>query len=221
MAALLVIFILAAVMLIIELRTRKEEIDDAIREIQETSLLREKIIEEIVSELAKRNIKVIVSEDKKVLRISEDVLAFETLQYRIPEVQLNVVHQIGHVVLDRISVQKRFNFIDTIFIEGHTDSRGAPRFMRGLGNWGLSTARATSVWKFWSSTDDYGEALKALRNQRGEPMFSVSGYSDTRPLIQIDDTPAKQRANRRIDIRFSMRTPALNDYEVIRQALDR
>lgn len=219
MAGILVVFILASVMLIIELSTRKEKVDQAIEEIKKTNGLRETMLEEIVEELAKLGIEVVISEDKKVLRIPEDVLAFESREYRIPDDRLDVVAAIGRVINDRIVFEKRYEFIDTIFVEGHTDSRPARTFMQDQGNWGLSTARATSVWKHWSVSQDYSENLTSLRNERGEPMFSVSGYADTRPLEAVDDTPEKRRRNRRIDIRFSMKTPALDDYEVIRDKI--
>ena len=189
MAGLLVIFILAAVMLNVELTQRKENVDNAIQEIKMTNGLREVMLEEIVEELSKRGIRVEISEDKKVLRIPEDVLAFETRQYQIPRDRLDIVADIGRVIHDRITTESRFKYIDTIFVEGHTDSRPARGFMQDQGNWGLSTARATSIWRYWSSGLDYSEQISALRNERNEPMFSVSGYAATRPLEPDDDTP--------------------------------
>ena len=217
MAGILVIFILAVVFLIVQLSQRQDRVDRAIQEIQSINQLREKMLEEIKEELEKRGIRVLISEDKTVLRIPEDLLAFETLRYRIPEDRKITVALIGEVILAAVTSKERFKHIDTIFIEGHTDSRRAARFMAGLGNWGLSTARAISVWKYWSEELEIGEEIRALRNRRGEPMFSVSGYGDTRRIELDDDTPEKQLANRRIDVRFSMRTPIIEDFEEIQR----
>lgn len=217
MAGILVIFILAVVFLILQLSERQDQVNRAIREIQSINQLRETMLEEIKRELENRGIRVLISEDKTVLRIPEDLLAFETLEYEIPGDKKETVAEIGEVILAAVTTGERFQHIDTIFIEGHTDSRRAARFMGGLGNWGLSTARAISVWKYWSEELEFGADFRALRNQRHEPMFSVSGYGDTRRIEPDDDTPEKQRANRRIDIRFSMRTPVIEDFEAIRE----
>lgn len=82
--------------------------------------------------------------------------------------------------------------IDTIFIEGHTDS--VPMFRPG-GNIRLSLDRAISV-------DDAlvdGTGLAAFRNEEGSPIFSYSAYADTRPLKGIDPTDGR---NRRVDLRI-------------------
>lgn len=217
MAGILVIFILAVVFLILQLSQRQEKIDRAINEIQSINQIRETMLFEIKEELERRGIRVLISEDKTILRIPEDLLAFETLAYEIPDDKKATVAEIGEVILAAVTKDERFKHVDTIFIEGHTDSRRAARFMSGLGNWGLSTARAISVWKYWSEELPYGTALRALRNKRDEPMFSVSGYGDTRRIEPEDDTADKQRANRRIDVRFSMRTPVIEDFESIRK----
>lgn len=220
MAGLLVIFILASVMLIMELSQRKQQIDKAIEDIQETNQIREKMLEEIVAELAALGIQVVISEDKTVIHIPEDALAFESRKYAIPRDKLDVVAAIGQTIYRAITTKERKGFIDTIFIEGHTDSRPARGFMEDLGNWGLSTARATSIWQYWSTGLEYSDGIRSLENVHGEPMFSVSGYADTRPLEPNDDTADKRRRNRRIDVRFSMKTPVLGDFENILESLD-
>lgn len=220
MAGLLVIFILASVMLIMELSQRKELIDRAIEDIQKTNEMRKAMLQEIVDALSALGIQVLISEDKTVLHIPEEALAFDTRQYEIPVVSLEVVAAIGRTIYETILTDKRFEYVDTIFIEGHTDSRPARGFMSGLGNWGLSTARATSIWKYWSTDLDFSDGIRSLQNVRGEPMFSVSGYAATRPLEAEDDVPEKRRRNRRIDIRFSMKTPVIGDFEEMLEELN-
>lgn len=82
--------------------------------------------------------------------------------------------------------------IDTIFIEGHTDSR--PMNREG-GNTKLSLDRAISVSNALMSTSN----LMDFKNSQGHPVFSYSAYAENRPLIKSDPTDGR---NRRVDLRI-------------------
>jgi len=82
--------------------------------------------------------------------------------------------------------------IETIFIEGHTDSLP---MLRDGGNTKLSLDRAISV----SNALVRGTKLADYRNDQGLPLFSFSAYADTRPLKGM--APADGR-NRRVDLRI-------------------
>ena len=82
--------------------------------------------------------------------------------------------------------------IDTIFIEGHTDSR--PMNTIG-GNIKLSLDRAISV----NSILVKGTSLASFKNKDSHPIFSYSAYAESRPLIK--DNPTDGR-NRRVDLRI-------------------
>ena len=60
----------------------------------------------------------------------------------------NELGLIGKVILEVLSQDSKSDFFDTIFIEGHTDIRPTNRVM---GNLGLSTFRAISVWNYWKN----------------------------------------------------------------------
>jgi len=218
MAGLLVIFLLACVLLIIKLSNMEEKVHDAIREIQKANKIRATMLVEIRNHLAEQGIIVEISENYSVLRIPDDRLYFDSLRYGIPEDKKGLLDDIGYALYDAIVKKKRHNYIDTIFIEGHTDSRKAVSFE--MGNWGLSTYRAIAVWKYWSEELDVGQDLKKLKNSYGKPMFSVSGYAATRPLVKNDNTFEKQRKNRRIDLRFSMKKPIISEYESVLNILE-
>ena len=218
MAGLLVIFLLACVLLIIKLSNMEEKVHDAIREIQKANKIRATMLVEIRNHLAEQGIIVEISENYSVLRIPDDRLYFDSLRYGIPEDKKGLLDDIGYALYDAIVKKKRHNYIDTIFIEGHTDSRKAVSFE--MGNWGLSTYRAIAVWKYWSEELDVGKDLKKLKNSYGKPMFSVSGYAATRPLVKNDNTFEKQRKNRRIDLRFSMKKPIISEYESVLNILE-
>ncbi len=90
--------------------------------------------------------------------------------------------------------------IETIMIEGHTDSTTVRTGYKD--NLALSAARATTVLRLMKSCTT---ELDTLSNSRGLPLFAASGYSYLRPLNADSSTDPK---NRRIDIRFVMDPPA-------------
>jgi len=237
MAGLLVIFVLAAVALILELTQKSEQWDEAIKEIAKAEQVRKVLIREIEENLNAINIPVKVSDNDTVLRIPEDVLTFEPASFDVPSGKhhQDIALDIGRVLYASISKDDRWEYLDTIFIEGHTDK--VPYRNRSIkGNWGLSTFRAISVWDYWNSVMQKGERLEELDNHTGKNLFSVSGYAETRATPctnedpKIDDKEVcpsgrleeneSLRKNRRIDIRFTVRRPALEDYQAIKQALN-
>ena len=218
MAGLLVIFILACVLLIIKLSTMEERVHDAIKEIQNANQIRATMLIEIRKQLAKQGIIVEISENYSVLRIPDERLYFDSLCYEIPEDKKKLLEEIGYALYDAIIKNQRHIYIDTIFIEGHTDSRKAVSLE--MGNWGLSSYRAIAVWKFWSEQLEIGPSFKILKNSYGKPLFSVSGYAATRPLVKNDNTTQKQRKNRRIDLRFSMKKPVISEFESVLDIMD-
>lgn len=219
MSGLLIIFVLACLVLILDLTQTRMEVNDAIREIARAEQVRRDILREVELELRNRNIPVEISDNETVLRIPENILTFATNSYQLPthrEIQSKVL-EIGQVLHRAISRDLRWKYLDTIFVEGHTDRRTSPRHM---GNWGLSTFRAISVWNYWDDNLDTAERLSKLRNHSQHPLFSVSGYGETRPIQELQETEEEFQRNRRIDIRFTVRRPALEDFKNIRKLLE-
>lgn len=221
MAGLLVIFILASVVFIIQLQKRRLDVEQAIKELSEANKNRADLLDEIKKQLEKRGILVEVSANKTVLRIPDEYLFFETRSYRIPPNRQDAVYTIGDTLdsaLRRGLKDGRHKFLDTIFVEGHTDSRPARTLQ--LGNWGLSANRAIQVWRFWTEERAASNGLVTLLNFQGKPLFSVSGYAATRRLQEPDDTDEKRRNNRRIDLRFTVRQPVIEEYQGILDVFD-
>jgi flagellar motor protein MotB len=88
--------------------------------------------------------------------------------------------------------------IEAVQIEGHTDDVGADPF-----NIELSTARANDA--FFTMLRSQNDLL-SYRNIRGQPVISVAGYGEMRPIAP-NETPAGKAENRRIDLRLIMYTP--------------
>lgn len=218
MSSLLVLFILASVVLILQLMEKSAQFDEKVSQLQKAEEVRRTIIDEAVKKLQQRGIKVVVSENHTVLRIPNELLGFDTGAYEVLPRYQQTALEIGEVINQVISQDDRVNYLDTIFIEGHTDNRPYPGFM-GKGNWGLSTFRAISLWQFWSSALPEEQRLNRMSNQDGDPLFSVSGYAETRPVKAEQVSEDDFRENRRIDIRFTIRRPASTDYEGVRELL--
>ncbi|UBM25971.1 OmpA family protein [Pseudomonas sp. p1(2021b)] len=226
MSALLVIFILASVILILqlmeiqrELKERQVQFEQELVELKKAEQVRRTILDEAVEALRERGIKVEVSENHTVLSIPNDLLGFDTGAYDIHAAYQARALEIGKVINEVISREDRVEFLDTIFIEGHTDNRPLQGFM-GKGNWGLSTFRAISLWQFWGSALSADEQLARLKNKDGKPLFSVSGYGETRPVLVDQQTEDDFKRNRRIDIRFTIRRPDSAQYEQVRERLE-
>jgi len=226
MSALLVIFILASVILILqlmeiqrELKERQVQFEQELVELKKAEQVRRTILDEAVEALRERGIKVEVSENHTVLSIPNDLLGFDTGAYDIHAAYQARALEIGKVINEVISREDRVEFLDTIFIEGHTDNRPLQGFM-GKGNWGLSTFSAISLWQFWGSALSADEQLARLKNKDGKPLFSVSGYGETRPVLVDQQTEDDFKRNRRIDIRFTIRRPDSAQYEQVRERLE-
>ena len=76
------------------------------------------------------------------------------------------------------------------------------------------------MWRFWTEERTASNGLAALLNFEGKFLFSVSGYAATRRLQEPDDTDEKQRKNRRIDLRFTVRQPVIEQYQGVLDVFD-
>lgn len=101
--------------------------------------------------------------------------------------------------------------IEAIQIEGHTDSDGSD-----FNNLMLSTARANETFRVMT---DREPTLTGHLNMRGQPVLSVAGYGEMRP-VSDNGTDTGRATNRRIDLRLIMQVPARSEeIQHIRDAL--
>ncbi|PTL89070.1 chemotaxis protein MotB [Halomonas litopenaei] len=224
MSALLIIFILASVVLIVQvmeireqLEEQQQEFTEEIQMLRQAEEVRRTILHEAEEELQRRGIRVSVSENDTVLSIPNDILGFDTAEFDLGSQYQDTATQIGKVLAGVILQDDRVDYLDTVFIEGHTDNRSFQGMM-GKGNWGLSAFRAISLWQHWLDVLPEDRRLDRLVNQDGQPVFSVSGYAESRPVTKVQETEEELRANRRIDIRFTIRRPTVEDYREVQDA---
>ena len=227
MSALLVVFILAVVALLIELTEKQNKIDQNIEQLKNAEKARRDILHEIKDELDKHSITIEIADNDTVLRIPESTLTFESDSDKIPKDKalrrsVVIIGEVLHQAINkRFDAKKnnmmRFQYLDTVFIEGHTDSRPSSRVK---GNWGLSTFRAISLWEFWGKRVLAQPAFADMKNAYGVNLFSVSGYAASRRFKPNDITSVLQRANRRIDIRFTVKRPSITQLNKIKEIIE-
>lgn len=224
MSALLIVFILAVVILILQLtetqssladeqetvREQRERFGDQVDTLREAESIRAEMLEEIQENLGAQGIEVIVSDNNSVLSIPTSLLGFESASYDISEESHEVSVAIGTAIADALSTEDRFEHLDTVFVEGHTDNIGFDG-LEGTGNWGLSTFRAISLWRLWDEQLPESRQLGSFTSTTGSPLFSVSGYGETRPATEVQETDADRAANRRIDVRFTVVRPSAEE----------
>ena len=205
-----------------ELRLAQLKIQKDIDELKNAERARYEILRDVKQQLARQNIEIDIVDNDTVLRIPESTLTFAPNSYDLPRNQRlqKAVEAIGvalhAAVLKPFSLKdrsvKRFEYLDTVFIEGHTDSRPTSRVK---GNWGLSAFRSISLWEFWQKTLTETPKLSEMENSKGQKLFSVSGYASSRRLQLEEETADQRRINRRIDIRFTVKRPTIADLEEI------
>lgn len=232
MAGLLVVFILASTVLILELSNKNDKVDKQLQELKKAESVRKDILQEIKHELNVNNIPVEIADNDTVLRIPESTLAFDSNQYLIPNNILlrDNLALIGEILFKRIMYENRWQYLDTIFIEGHTDTQPIKRFENGKlvidhrGNWDLSTRRAVSVWSYWTEELNIHDKLnvqnrmKTMLNHDNKQLFSVSGYADTRLADGCLST--NYQCHRRIDIRITVKKPTEEALQKIKQEVN-
>lgn len=213
MTSLLFIFILAVMALMLQLTQQQSALaeqqtkfSEQVSTLQTAEVVRAQMLEEIQNELKAAGIEVLVTENNSVLSIPSALLGFDAASYDIEKSYEKVSLSIGKAISRAIRKEERLKYLDTVFVEGHTDNVVFDG-LEGTGNWGLSTFRAISLWTLWDRKLPENARLDSMLNIENRPLFSVSGYGQTRPVTKSQDTEKQLAANRRIDIRFTITRP--------------
>lgn len=104
-----------------------------------------------------------------------------------------------------------FTIVEALQIEGHTDSVGPRELNVNLGLMRGAETYNVMLRKVPGLTDHL--------NLSQQPVLSVAGYGEDRPVADNDSQAGKEQ-NRRIDLRFIMRPPrSIEDIEKIEEAL--
>ncbi len=225
MSGILIIFILVCSALIYKLSETEEKIQTNIRGLEENILIRNEMLSEIKNSLDEQGLFVEIDNDTVI--VPEKTLDFDSGSFAIHGRNVEAATSLGKKIYEALKKDNRWKLMETIFVEGHTDSVSADKMYR-MGNWELSALRAISLWKYWTEDheDDFGEGLLKMRRTvtengttRIKSLFSVSGYADTRRRVTEDNSSESRRQNRRIEIRFIIRSVTPEQLRKIREPL--
>jgi chemotaxis protein MotB len=182
-----------------ELKRLKGRVDRELQSMDAADSVRQDMLEEIRAELSRAGINVTVDTENGVLRLRDDAIGFRTDRPNLEAVALANVEKVADalaIVMPRYAEDggTRPAYIETMFIEGHTDDRGTEQR-----NLTLSTERAVNTYFAMVRRQ---AVLKGLHNRAGTEILSVSGYGSSRPVPGVN--PNLHDAHRRIDLRFVM-----------------
>ncbi len=201
-----------------KLKVLEQDVQAQIGAIRRTAEDRSKLLQDIQQQLAAEGLKVQIDDANGVLRLTEDAVRFQPSRADLIDRYKENVDKIARV-LGRILPGHAACLVsgardcggsgakvETLFIEGHTDTTGID-----AENWQLSTARANVTYRELTTV---APLLTALRNSAGVPIVSVSGYAATRPIDARNEAKAWEK-NRRIDLRFVMESENLRGLQQI------
>ena len=144
-----------------------------------------------------------IKADEGLVILPENLL-FERSSYEIKDERgKKALRQLTDIIWDKLKDPRYTSIIDTVFIEGHTDSA---QYTNGVfDNWKLSAFRAIGTWDEMRA---HNKELNKTKNNRGESLFSFIVYADTRKTDKVDDKGVHDDgADRRINIRFTVTPP--------------
>ena len=117
MAGLLVIFILAALLMILQLTEQRENVAVKIEEVERANFIRSTILEAVSNALVAQGIIVEISDNESVLRIPSSTLNFETDQAELREFQKDVIEKIGIALINSINTENmQLNKLKILFL---------------------------------------------------------------------------------------------------------
>lgn len=219
MAGLLFLFVIALVIFAIRLNSAAAHHKLQVERLSDSQEVRDSLLVDLERALLDRGIEVRIDLDQGVLRIPEKILFASGRA----DLGLEGIRALGIVAAELDLILYKYAYLpseleemsnshtlagrlDAVFIEGHTDILplvpGAPF----VDNWHLSSVRAINTYK--QMVEDIPR-LKNYTNRINQPLFSVSGYADQRPVAENYDEIGRSQ-NRRIDLRFIMATPTVS-----------
>jgi chemotaxis protein MotB len=206
----------------------------AVESVTSANESRKIVLEEIQQSLQEQGVTVTIDTDQGVLRLPEDVL-FDTNKstlnskghdalfklagilkdYMPCMAKLKIADVENEVFCESLELKSR-NALETVLIEGHTDHTGTIER-----NWQLSAERAVTVFRSLTNAQpilDDGIVTTINLNgvERDIPVLAISGYADRRSTSSTANKSADDlKRDRRIDLRFIMKSPTPEDVKSI------
>ena len=193
---------------VISLKKREIRLSKKTKQIKQNIENRKNLLEEIKKDLQSKDINITINTNTGNLRLKSDLL-FKRGSADISDKGKNQIDEISKIINRKMKEQKYKSSIDTIFIEGHTDT--VPIHSKQFkSNKELSAQRAINTFsEMISSTKN---SISSLKNKEGRHLLSYSGYSSTRPRCiekeaKKEDLAICRAENRRIEFYFTVNTP--------------
>lgn len=180
---------------------------------------RKELLSTLKDDLDKRGVQVQVDDRTGVLRLPDELL-FPSARFELSPTGFRKVQTVANAIADVLPCysevrgrgdplcppeRRSDHRLESIFIEGHTDSKPLTGADVLRDNLDLSALRATRTFK---TMMDAQPSLGRLTTPEGVPLFGVSGYGERRPNPSARGSAEQvDQANRRIDLRFVMVTP--------------
>ena len=201
-----------------EYEKEKDILSDKIKKIEKNIEYRGDLLQDLQEELLSQDINVEIDKENGNMRLKSDLL-FGSGSADISIEGKRQIGEIAKLLMLKMLKAKYQMAIDTIFIEGHTDSVPINVSKNYRGQWSnkeLSAQRAINTYsEMLIATDD---KINALKNKKGKHLLSYSGYASTRQLCKESelsqvDMPVSnalktcRSKNRRIEFYFTVNTP--------------
>ncbi len=232
MSGLMFIFIITLAIFVIDFLIASREQEEKYAELQKytdklkgNNEVRSKLLSEIQQSLADKKIDVDIDVQHGVLRLNENAIRFDTGASDLSETQVERLGIVAKVIatilpcyganppVDAGCIEDTKGKIDSIFIEGHTDNVPITGSLaqKYQDNWVLSAHRAMFTYREIIKKESI---LAMMKNNNNQPVISVSGYGEGRPVPGHEyDLPVSDPMNRRIDFRFIMTPPSITEAE--------
>jgi chemotaxis protein MotB len=202
----------------------KDALDQLQRDIKLHEQARQDLLASLDRQLRAQDVQVVIDRRAGVLRLSGDLL-FATNSATLNSGAQRTVRVLAQVLERTLPCYAEDQpaadcpagavpVIETVLIEGHTDSRPLTGNGRYRDNDELSTERALTVFAALRG-DQPG--LDQIRNRAGLQLLGEAGYGDRRPLPDAMGISAEDlRQNRRIDIRFVLTSRTSRELKQLR-----
>lgn len=216
MTSLLFIFILILSYVMLSFVKKEDELSQKIKNIEKNIEYRGELLENLKEDLLGKDINVEIDRENGNMRLKSDVL-FKSGSADISDEGKRQIGEIAKLFMLKMVEKKYKMAIDTIFIEGHTDSvpiRVSNGCRDSWTNKELSAQRAINTYSQMQLATD--EQINLLKNIKEKHLLSYSGYADNRQLCHeaeieqnatLEEFNLCRAKNRRIEFYFTVNTP--------------
>lgn len=211
-----------------ELEKRKDEqqkkedlLSNKIKMIEQNIEYRGELLQNLQNELLGKDINVEIDKENGNMRLKSDLL-FTSGSADISIEGQRQIGEIAKLLMTQMKKKKYKMAIDTIFIEGHTDSVPIKGYRDYRSNKELSAQRAINTYSEMLLITN--NKISELKNKKGKHLLSYSGYASTRQLcnesqfvVRSKELKTCRSKNRRIEFYFTVNTP---DVQKMKEAID-